>query len=346
MGTRKDFTIPGGIVVDGVEIDAAGASNGQALVFNGTKFVPSSVVGPTGPTGPTGPASTVQGPTGPTGATGATGAASTTVGPTGPTGPTGSAGTTDHGLLTGLADDDHTQYHNDTRGDLRYLQLTGGTVTGATTFSSTITYGGVTHVPTSSGSTAPSSPTTGQTWWDTTTSRLKVYNGTAWRIVSGSMPRIFCRHGGSGTGTFSVTNTVTHPWNHEDEKVDITHSTSVNNGRFTIDAGMGGIYFFQFTTIVDAQNDGLIRAAYLDVDTADTSNPTSDTGRRYSQVSIQNLSASTASNRTLTTSGYVTLAAGAIVRVKCVGQSSTYTWGITDRRDILAFSLVMVQHNP
>ena len=31
-----------------------------------------------------------------------------------------SAGTTDHGSLTGLADDDHTQYHNDARGDARY----------------------------------------------------------------------------------------------------------------------------------------------------------------------------------------------------------------------------------
>lgn len=29
-------------------------------------------------------------------------------------------GVTDHGALTGLLDDDHTQYHNDTRGDLRY----------------------------------------------------------------------------------------------------------------------------------------------------------------------------------------------------------------------------------
>lgn len=27
---------------------------------------------------------------------------------------------TDHGLLSGLADDDHSQYHNDTRGDIRY----------------------------------------------------------------------------------------------------------------------------------------------------------------------------------------------------------------------------------
>lgn len=35
-------------------------------------------------------------------------------------GSSGSGGTTDHGSLSGLGDDDHTQYHNDTRGDVRY----------------------------------------------------------------------------------------------------------------------------------------------------------------------------------------------------------------------------------
>lgn len=35
----------------------------------------------------------------------------------------GGGGVTDHGFLTGLADDDHSQYHNDTRGDARYLKL-------------------------------------------------------------------------------------------------------------------------------------------------------------------------------------------------------------------------------
>lgn len=33
-------------------------------------------------------------------------------------------GVTDHGALTGLADDDHPQYHNDTRGDARYYTKT------------------------------------------------------------------------------------------------------------------------------------------------------------------------------------------------------------------------------
>lgn len=35
----------------------------------------------------------------------------------------GGGGVTDHGALTGLGDDDHPQYHNDARGDLRYIQL-------------------------------------------------------------------------------------------------------------------------------------------------------------------------------------------------------------------------------
>lgn len=36
--------------------------------------------------------------------------------------PGGAGGTPDHGTLPGLGDDDHTQYHNDTRGDARYYQ--------------------------------------------------------------------------------------------------------------------------------------------------------------------------------------------------------------------------------
>ena len=36
----------------------------------------------------------------------------------------------DHGTTTGLADDDHTQYHTDARGDARYVELGGDTMTG------------------------------------------------------------------------------------------------------------------------------------------------------------------------------------------------------------------------
>ncbi len=38
--------------------------------------------------------------------------------------PGGGGGVTDHGALTGLADDDHAQYHTDTRGDARYYTKT------------------------------------------------------------------------------------------------------------------------------------------------------------------------------------------------------------------------------
>lgn len=36
---------------------------------------------------------------------------------------TPSSGVTDHGLLSGLSDDDHPQYYNQTRGDARYAQI-------------------------------------------------------------------------------------------------------------------------------------------------------------------------------------------------------------------------------
>jgi microcystin-dependent protein len=39
----------------------------------------------------------------------------------------------DHGTLAGLADDDHSQYHNDTRGDLRYVQKNAGITAGTKT---------------------------------------------------------------------------------------------------------------------------------------------------------------------------------------------------------------------
>lgn len=40
------------------------------------------------------------------------------------------SGVTDHGALTGLSDDDHTQYHNDARGDARYALIAQGVTNG------------------------------------------------------------------------------------------------------------------------------------------------------------------------------------------------------------------------
>ena len=47
---------------------------------------------------------------------------------------TGTGG--DHGALTGLGDDDHTQYINNARGDARYAKLTGAVFTGGVAFTS------------------------------------------------------------------------------------------------------------------------------------------------------------------------------------------------------------------
>jgi hypothetical protein len=57
----------------------------------------------------------------------------------------GGGGVTDHGSLTGLGDDDHSQYHNDARGDVRYYTKTAadtllaGKVSGSGTSSGTNT---------------------------------------------------------------------------------------------------------------------------------------------------------------------------------------------------------------
>jgi hypothetical protein len=45
-----------------------------------------------------------------------------------PSGGGGEGGVTDHGMLTGLADDDHLQYHTDARGDARYTPVDPATL--------------------------------------------------------------------------------------------------------------------------------------------------------------------------------------------------------------------------
>lgn len=79
------------LLVDSIEIDTTGSTNGQVLQYNGTKYAPvTPPIGPTGPTGPTG-AQGVQGVTGPTGAQGIQGVTGPT-GAQGIQGPTGAQG--------------------------------------------------------------------------------------------------------------------------------------------------------------------------------------------------------------------------------------------------------------
>lgn len=271
----------------------------------------------------------------------------------------------DHGALAGRADDDHTQYHTDARGDARYLRLTGGTlagagnlsvggtlgvtgaatlsstlgVTGTTTLSGSLTHGGVTHLPHSASTAAPSSPVTGQTWYETDTDRLHVWTGTAWQIIGGALPRIECRH----SATVSVGQGTALPWDTEEYKIGITHAAG--GSTFTVGTGLGGVYHISYAIMVDNTLDTLARNAWVDVNLASGTLPTSDTGRRYVSAAIQN-NATNNTTRFLSTSGLVVLAAGDVVRVKGWLQTGTYTWNLTSRRDIAYFQMRMVEHIP
>lgn len=101
------FTGPTGWLGDTGSIGSTGSTGPTGSMGSTGSTGPTGSTGSTGNTGSTGSV----GPTGATGWTGATGATGLT-GSTGNTGLTGATGSqsTDHGALTGLADDDHTQY--------------------------------------------------------------------------------------------------------------------------------------------------------------------------------------------------------------------------------------------
>lgn len=83
--------------LNGVPLDTASPAAGQALVFNGSSWAPSTVMGTAGPVGPTG-ATGPQGAAGPQGPTGLTGAA----GAPGPSGAQGLSGADGKTLLNGV----------------------------------------------------------------------------------------------------------------------------------------------------------------------------------------------------------------------------------------------------
>lgn len=142
LGNAVVIDFPDSINYTGAYNGATAYITGDAVSYNGSSYV---ALGATTGNLPTDVAFwqllAAQGATGATGAAGANGADgadgadgqgvstggttgqvltknSNTDFDTGWTNP--SPGVTDHGALAGLADDDHTQYHNDARGDARY----------------------------------------------------------------------------------------------------------------------------------------------------------------------------------------------------------------------------------
>ena len=87
----------------------------------------------------------------------------------------GDVGVTDHGALTGLSDDDHGQYHNDARGDVRYYTKAqvDTSLSGKAATSHTHSISSVVGLQTALDSkqaaiavsaTAPANPVEGQLW--------------------------------------------------------------------------------------------------------------------------------------------------------------------------------------
>ena len=155
----------------------------------------STVTGPTGPTGATGAASLVTGPTGPDGVTGPTGntgpigptgasGATGSTGPTGPTGPTGADGnyyvsaTTPSGAVEG----DGWFNSNDGKAYVYYdgywVEVGAGNAGPAGATGATGPTGSTGRFTTSD--TAPSSPTTGDAWYNSVTGQTFVYYDSFW----------------------------------------------------------------------------------------------------------------------------------------------------------------------
>jgi hypothetical protein len=133
----------------------------------------------------------------------------------------------DHGGLVGLGDDDHTQY----------VLVGGDTMAGTLTVpASNLVLNSVTQLPYSQNTTAPSSPVLGQQWLDTTSNRLKIWNGSAWRIMGGTMPSFELRSG--LTWTTDGTNATEPTWDQEDKDSDGFHSST--DKFITIPTGLGG----------------------------------------------------------------------------------------------------------
>lgn len=169
---------------------------------------------------------------------------------------------TSHSLLSNLSSDDHTQYYNQTRGDARYFQNTGGTITGsitATNLSGTNT-GDETSATIKTKLGVASSTSDGyltSTDWSSFDTRLPYKGSVSYvtAVVANSAPSVFGTAAPSITGTASaVTPTVTSYYTSRKilECTASALSSAIAGWRFTAEyvgrgssAGVGG---FKFST--------------------------------------------------------------------------------------------------
>jgi hypothetical protein len=181
--------------------------------------------------------------------------------------------TNNHANLVGLNGDDHTQYHNDARGDLRYYTKTAADLLLGGKSDTTHNHEG-TYVTETDGqfdnnvdfqknqalnmaahnkSTAPDSPSLGQWWYDTIANRLKVYKGAVagWTDLSsrgGVMREVEFTATASQTvftttsvGTYTVGDNSMSVYKKNAfgmyEKLDTSDYTETDNETITLDYG-------------------------------------------------------------------------------------------------------------
>lgn len=148
---------------------------------------------------------------------------------------TPSGGVTDHGLLSGLGDDDHTQYHNDTRGDARYntkseitALLSGKSNTGHTHDIADINEFGVTVISESH----ILGPLIGGGFGRTFPAKLRPCHISEWSVNAGvtttsvfGMPNI----AGQGTATGKTINNSTYVMAQSVPRLEYAVTTAANN---------------------------------------------------------------------------------------------------------------------
>ncbi len=202
-GTQNVTTTPvlggNGTGASPLTIAQNGASNGQALVWNGSAWAPTTAAGPQGPAGPQG----AQGPAGATGAQGPAGAtgAQGPAGATGAQGPQGPAGTYTAGAGISISGSTISANDASATNELQNLSIIGNQLS--------IVGGNTVTLPTGTTYTAGTgitiaANTINSTW---TTTGANIYNNNTGHVAVGTssaLAQLEVYNGGvSGEGVYS-----------------------------------------------------------------------------------------------------------------------------------------------
>lgn len=164
---------------------------------------------------------------------------------------TGGGGTTDHGLLAGLTDDDHPQYHDDTRGDARYY--TQAQIDSQQSTQDTAIAANMAANTANGAANAVNAANIASN--DNDISTLQADQATQDTAISGNATDIATNSTDIATNAGDITTNATNLQNHIDDDTN-PHSTSLLNlSDMITNAYTGGDRFFLIKT--NAAGDGV-----------------------------------------------------------------------------------------